>query len=141
MFQIEFSIFVQVQFNVNDASAEMVIKKWKSQDAIAPSDFVYREPILAQRVRLFVAAGVRAKRKIQSIYKSEESIPAMVLQLVSECREEGHFTFAIRHLATIDAQRLTRDMAVSAFRIFRTNKTVDSDIQCIWRQNDFTSDG
>lgn len=92
----------------------MVINKWKGQDAIAPSDFIYREPILAQRVRLIEAAGVRAKRKIQSVFKSDEGIPAMILQLVSECREEGQFTFATRYLATIRAKGLSREMNVSA---------------------------
>lgn len=102
---------------MSDTCAEMVINKWKGQDAIGPSDFIYREPVLAQRVRLFEAAGVRAKRKIESVCKSEDSIPAMVLQLAGECREEGHFTLATRHLATINAERLSREMTVSAFHL------------------------
>lgn len=92
-----------------------MVKKWNEQDAIAPSDFIYREPILAQRIRLFEAAGVRAKRKIENVYK--DSIPAMTLQMVSECREEGHLSLASRHLATISTKHLTKDMTVSSFRM------------------------
>lgn len=61
---------------------------------------------------------MRAERKIQSA----KGIPAMILQLVSECREEGHITFAIRHLATINKESLSREMKVSI-----TNRGISCD--------------
>lgn len=116
---------MQIQFNVKDTSAALVIKKWEGQDAIAPSDFIYREPVLAQRVRLFEAAGVRAKRKLHDVWKSEEGIPEIVLQLVSECREEGYFTSATRHLTTINAEHLSREMTVSAFHTLFSKMSIE----------------
>lgn len=96
-------------------SAEFIINKWKHNDAIPSSDFNYREPILAQRLRIVSSAGIRAKRKIESIYKIDEGIQEMLLNLSSECRKEGYYNFATRYLTTLNSLILSREMKASDF--------------------------
>lgn len=92
---------------------EFVINKWKYQDAIPSTDFVYREPILAQRIAIFHSAGVRAKRKIESVLNVTEGIQDMLLNLVAEAREEKNYNMATRYLAMLSRQPLSKEIQVS----------------------------
>lgn len=91
-----------------------MINKWKNQDRIASCDFKYREPILAQRVTLLESAGVRAKRKFESVSKFD-GIQQMILNLVAECREEGFLNLGERYSATLHKKNLIREMKARAF--------------------------
>lgn len=76
--------------------------KWKHQDGIQFTDFKYREPILAQRISIVKSAGVRAGRKLNSLFgEQQDVIQTMLLTLASECRVEGNTNLAVRYLAQL----------------------------------------
>lgn len=104
---------LQIQFPSSDEVSygpEFIINKWKYQDEIASCGFSYREPILAQRVIMFGAAGLRAKRKIENVCKISDGIQQMILNLVTECREEGFFNLGERYSAKLQGMDLSREM-------------------------------
>ncbi|KAG4079703.1 hypothetical protein HA402_009089 [Bradysia odoriphaga] len=94
--------FCQVQFEKPDATVPNIFIKWKHQDGIQFTDFKYREPILAQRISIVKSAGVRAGRKLNSLFgEQQDVIQTMLLNLASECRVEGNRNLAIRYLAQL----------------------------------------
>lgn len=101
-----------MQFATGSSNPEFIINKWKLHDAIPCSDFIYREPILAQRITIFNLAGVRAKRKIEAVVKMSEGIQSMLLNLVSEARKEESFNLATRYLATLNSMQLSSEIKV-----------------------------
>ncbi|XP_055323121.1 serine/threonine-protein kinase ATM isoform X2 [Sitodiplosis mosellana] len=110
--------FGYVQFPGTDDpnhGPEFVINKWKNQDRIASCGFKYREPILAQRVTLLESAGVRAKRKFESVCKFGDGIQQMILNLVAECREEDFLNLGERYSAALHKKALNREMKARAF--------------------------
>lgn len=110
-------------------TSDFVINKWKHQDAIPSSDFCYREPILSQRIQIFKTAGVRAKRKIESIFGIDEGIQEMVLNLAVECRQEGAHALAVRRLAELESMSLSHEMRVGTFHIFSPQEKIN--INCL----------
>lgn len=111
-----FSVY-QVQFPSTDegsCSPEFIINKWKYQDQIATCGFNYREPVLAQRVVMFQSAGVRARRKIENVCKFTEGIQQMILNLVTECREEGFSNLGNRYSCALQKMTLSREMKAKA---------------------------
>lgn len=107
-------LLFQIQFPTTNplSSPEFLINKWKDQDAIPSSDFAYREPILAQRIAIFNSAGIRARRKIESVLEINEGIQNMLLNLIAESRKEKSFNMATRYLATLNNQVLSKEMKV-----------------------------
>lgn len=106
----------QVQFpDDQNLGAGFVINKWKNQDQIASCGFKYREPILAQRITLLESAGVRAKRKFESVGNFSNGIQEMILNLVAECREEGFLNLGQRYSAMLHKNNLNREMKARAF--------------------------
>ncbi len=95
---------VQVQFEKPDQTIPNIFIKWKHQDDIPFSDFKYREPILAQRISIVKSAGVRASRKLNSLFGEQQDVlQTMLLNLASECRIEGNKNLAVRYLASLNA--------------------------------------
>lgn len=112
-----FSPGKQVQFPSTDENTcrpEFIINKWKYQDQIATCGFNYREPVLAQRVTMFQSAGVRARRKIENVCKFTEGIQQMILNLVTECREEGFTNLGNRYSCALQKMTLSREMRAKA---------------------------
>lgn len=93
-----------MQFDKPDQSVPNIFVKWKHQDGIASSDFKYKEPILAQRISIFKSAGIRATRKLNTLYGVQQDVlQTMLLDLASECRLEGNKNLAIRYLASLNS--------------------------------------
>ncbi|XP_031619505.1 serine/threonine-protein kinase ATM [Contarinia nasturtii] len=110
--------FSGIQFPNSDEEnyePDFVINKWKYQDQIASCGFNYREPILAQRITLLESAGVRAKRNFEKVFKFGDGIDQMILNLVSECREEGFYNLGERYLSTLYKKKLNREMNARAY--------------------------
>lgn len=114
--------------NDENYGPEFLINKWKYQDQIASCGFDYREPILAQRITMLQSIGVRAKRSFENKYNLSNSlIPQMILNLVTECREEGFFDFGQRYSATLQKMELSREMKM---------KTLIEDAQLSWHRGE-----
>lgn len=93
-----------MQFEKPDQNIPNIFIKWKHQDAIPFSDFTYREPILAQRIIIVKSAGVRASRKLKSLFGEQQDVlQSILLNLASECRLEGNKNLAIRYLASLSS--------------------------------------
>lgn len=93
---------LQVQFEKPDQSVPNIFIKWKHHDGIPFSDFKYREPILAQRISIVKSAGVRASRKLNTLFGEQQDVlQTMLLNLASECRVEGDKNLAVRYLAAL----------------------------------------
>lgn len=89
--------------------------------------FSYREPILAQRIIMVQSAGVRAKRKIESVREFGASLQQMILNLIIECREEGSFNLGERYSAKLHKMKLSREMKA---------ETLIEDAQLSWTRGD-----
>lgn len=95
--------FLHVQFHRSESSDRNVFDKWRVQDQIVCSDFDYKEPILAQRITIARAAGLRATRKLQNTFNVRSDIlQSMLLHVATECRLEGRTNLAIRYLAVLN---------------------------------------
>lgn len=107
---------MKIQFpNSNDEiGPEFIINKWNYQDQVSLCGFNYREPILAQRVIMVQSAGVRAARKIENVGKFGASLQQMILNLITECREEGFFNLGHRYSATLHKMQLSGEMKAHA---------------------------
>lgn len=90
---------------------EFIINKWNQ---VSLCGFSYREPILAQRVIMVQSAGIRAMRKIGNVCKFGTSIQQMILNLMTECREEGYFNLGERYSATLHKMQLSHIMKAEA---------------------------
>lgn len=113
--------FCHVQFPSGEDNTEFVVNKWKYQDTIPAKDFCYQEPILAQRIAIFKSVGIRAKRKIENIFKIDEGIQQMMLNVAIKCREENAPHLAERYLSTLDAMNLTNEMKVLSYYLYYYN--------------------
>lgn len=78
------------------------------------AEFNCREQVLAQRIVILKTAGVRALRKIKIFDEqfSKNGIQQMILDLGSECREEGHHNLCRGYLSTLKTMQLSKDMKV-----------------------------
>lgn len=95
---------MQVQFEKPDQTVPNIFIKWKHQDGIPFSDFKYREPILAQRISIVKSAGVRASRKLNSLFGEQQNVlQTILLNLAGECRLEGNTNLAVRYLASLSS--------------------------------------
>lgn len=111
--QVNFPFFLfQIQFPSQDDAIgpEFIINKWNYQDQMSLCGFSYREPILAQRVTMVQSAGIRATRKIANVGKFGTSLQQMVLNLITECRDEGFFNLGERYSAELHKMQLPREL-------------------------------
>lgn len=94
--------FLCVQFHRNEPVDRNVFDKWRQQDQIGCSQFEHKEPIMAQRITIARAAGLRATRKLQNTFNVRtDMLQSMILNVASECRLEGRINLAIRYLAVL----------------------------------------
>lgn len=108
--------FASAQLSNQEASFKFIVDKWAHQDNIQANDFKYREPIRAQRIALIRVAGIRAKRKIDSILKAD-GLQRMMLDLIGDCREEGYYNSCTRYLLMLQQLTLSKEMQVRISRI------------------------
>lgn len=106
---------------------EFIINKWNDQDQVSLCGFSYREPILAQRVIMVQSAGIRAMRKIANVCKFGVSLQQMILNLITECREEGYFNLGERYSATLHKMELSHEMRA---------ETLIEDAQLSWTRGE-----
>lgn len=106
---------------------EFIINKWNDQDQVSLCGFSFREPILAQRVIMVQSAGIRAMRKIENVCKFGVSLQRMVLNLITECREEGYFNLGERYSATLHKMQLSNEMKA---------ETLIEDAQLSWTRGE-----
>lgn len=111
--QIEDFMCVQFQRAAEHVDDRNVFDKWRLQDQIGCSDFKYKEPILAQRITIAKAAGLRAKRKLQNTFNvCADIIQSMLLHVATESRLEGKFNLAIRYLAVLNTMNTSNEIKV-----------------------------
>uniref|UniRef100_A0A182VTU2 Serine/threonine-protein kinase ATM n=1 Tax=Anopheles minimus TaxID=112268 RepID=A0A182VTU2_9DIPT len=78
-----------------------MLQKWKEQDELPHSEFTLMESILSQRLSIFGAAGIRAKRKWVP-----SAVYSTLLLLIHESRLRGYDDCAIRNAVLIGKEEL-----------------------------------
>lgn len=104
----------QIQFRGaedENYNPQFIFNKWRDQDQIASCEFRHREEILAQRLTLFQSATLGATRKIEH---SSDGIQQMLLNLVSECHQEGFNNLGKRYSSILHQMKLSNEMEARA---------------------------
>lgn len=111
--QIDDFMLVQFHRAAEPSVDHNVFDIWRLQDQIECSDFKHKEPILAQRITIAKAAGLRATRKLQNTFNVRADIlQSMLLNVATESRLEGNTNLAIRYLAVLSSMQTSNEIRV-----------------------------